>query len=75
MISIKSLMNELNKVPVDVLSLHAVAKDVRAFIQHRTTPLTTLPSFSNQKTQCTASNGATSAAKKEPASYAPYDTF
>lgn len=28
MVSIKSLMNELNKVPVDVFSLHAVAKDV-----------------------------------------------
>ena len=62
MISIKPLVNELNKVPVDVLSLHAVAKDVGASIHHRRTMLTTLLSFFSQRTQCMASNGAISAA-------------
>lgn len=62
MISTKPLMNELNKVPVDVVSFHAVAKDVGAFIHHRKAMLTTLLSSFNQRTQCMASNGEISAA-------------
>jgi hypothetical protein len=51
MISSTPLINELNKVHVDVLSLHAVAKDVGASIHYYRAMLTTLFGFFSQRTQ------------------------